>query len=354
MHSARIALCVVLALGACSQDSSDKGSSAAAAGVPASAAGMSTSAPQAGMSGGSAAGSGGASGSRAPTPDAGAAGRAGSGMAGRMAPSMAGRSSAGSSAGASGSAPSAAGSSAPGSPGMMSAGCGKDPAPAGTVNLDVGGMARLYIVDLPMNYDKTKAYRLVMAFHGAGLAAQSFKSFFKLTSKVGSEAIVAYLEALGNPTGWNYNRDLPYFDAVLTQLKMQYCIDESRVFATGHSSGGYFTNALGCQRGDVLRAIGPFSGGAAFKSNCQDKVAAWITHGGMDNIVDTMEGRDARDFGAEQSGCDTSMSMPVEPSPCVTYAGCDPINAVHYCECPGDHNLPSFGVQAVWAFFKAL
>lgn len=67
-----------------------------------------------------------------------------------------------------------------------------------------------------------------------------------------------------------------------------------------------------------------------------------------------MEGRTARNLCAKQSGCDTSKSMPVEPSPCVTYAGCDPSNPVHYCEYDGDHNLPSFGVQAVWDFFKAL
>lgn len=31
-----------------------------------------------------------------------------------------------------------------------------------------------------------------------------------------------------------------------------------------------------------------------------------------------------------------------------------PNNPVPYCEYDGDHNLPSFGVQAVWDFFKAL
>jgi polyhydroxybutyrate depolymerase len=236
----------------------------------------------------------------------------------------------------------------------MSAGCGKDPPAGGSVDMDVDGMARLYIVDPPEGYDKSKPYRLIMAFHGAGLAAASFKSFFKLTPAVGGEAIIAYLEALGDPTGWEYKRDMPYFDAVLAQLESQYCIDASRVFATGHSSGGYFTNALGCQRGEVLRAIGPFSGGAAFTSGCKDKVAAWIAHGAMDDIVPTSEGRDARDAWAKQSGCDTAMSLPVEPTPCVTYAGCDASQPVHYCEYEGDHNLPKFGIQAVWSFFKAL
>jgi polyhydroxybutyrate depolymerase len=261
----------------------------------------------------------------------------------------------GTTAGAAGTTAGAAGGSTAGAaPTMMSSGCGKDPAAAGEHDLEVGGKARLYIVDLPENYDKTKPYRLITAFHGAGLAAASFKSFFKLTPAVGGEAIVAYLEALGDPTGWDYQRDMPYFDAVLTEIETQFCIDESRVFATGHSSGGYFTNALGCQRGDVLRAIAPISGGAAFTSNCKDKVAAWIAHGAMDNIVPTDEGRDARDLWTKQSSCDADMPMPVEPESCVTYAGCDANNPVHYCEYEGDHNLPKFGTRALWTFFQAL
>ena len=34
-----------------------------------------------------------------------------------------------------------------------------------------------------------------------------------------------------------------------------HCIDEDRIIATGHSSGGFFTNVLGCQQVDVQREI---------------------------------------------------------------------------------------------------
>lgn len=367
-------LCTVLVLGACGSGAKD--TSSAASSADATSAGSSpdntgTGPNSAGKSAGESATGGragrpsqsgtrastsaghGASSERAQTEAAGSMSREPGSSEGKL-PATAGQSGANSDAGANSATPSSAGNNEPATPSMMSAGCGKEPAPGGTVDLEVDGMARLYIVDVPASYDINKPYRLIMAFHGAGLAAQSFRSFFKLTPATQDEAIVAYLEALGNPTGWDYKRDIPYFDAVATQLKAQYCVDESRIFATGHSSGGYFTNALGCQRGNVLRGIGPFSGGAAFTANCQDHVAAWISHGNMDNIVPTMEGRSARDLWAKQSACDPSQPMPVEPEPCVTYAGCDPDNPVHYCEYDGDHNLPSFGVQAVWSFFKAL
>jgi poly(3-hydroxybutyrate) depolymerase len=236
----------------------------------------------------------------------------------------------------------------------MSSGCGTEPAPEGDGSIEVDGMGRTYIVELPAGYDQNAAYPLILGFHGAGLDAQGFRGYFDLGTAAGDEAIVAYLDALGNPTGWQYNRDIPFAEAVLMQLKSQYCIDEARVFATGHSSGGYFTNALGCRLGDQLRAIAPVSGGAAVRTMCEGMPAAWIAHGASDNIVPTSEGQGARDFWAEHNGCDTSMSTPVDPSPCVAYSGCSANAPVHYCEYEGQHGPPMFAVEALWTFFRSL
>ena len=237
---------------------------------------------------------------------------------------------------------------------VKSSGCGMAAAPAGDTSIEVDGMSRTYLVELPPGYDPDVAYPLILGFHGAGLDAKGFRGYFDLGAVAGDEAVIAYLDALGNPTGWQYNRDIPFAEATLAQLKSQYCIDEARVFATGHSSGGYFTNALGCRLGDQLRAIAPVSGGAALRTMCTGMPAAWIAHGDDDTIVATTEGQGARDFWAEANGCDTGMSMPVEPMPCVTYAGCSPEAPVRYCEYPGSHSPPSFAVEALWAFFRGL
>jgi poly(3-hydroxybutyrate) depolymerase len=68
---------------------------------------------------------------------------------------------------------------------------------------------------------------------------------------MGDEAIVVHADALGAPTSWNNQADVPFFDALLAELTSSLCIDTERVFATG----GFFTNTLGCQSGDVPRAI---------------------------------------------------------------------------------------------------
>jgi poly(3-hydroxybutyrate) depolymerase len=214
-------------------------------------------------------------------------------------------------------------------------------------------MARTYQFSVPQGYDKNRSYPLVFGFHGAGVPASAFRTYFNMTQVVGPDAVVVYPEALGSPMAWNAQRDIPLFDALLSQFKAQYCIDDKRVFAAGHSSGGFFTHALGCQRGNVLRGIGPISAGAPFGS-CVGQLAVWIAHGKSDPTVKVESGQMARDFWAQRNHCDVAMSSPVDPAPTVEYAGCDAGFAVRYCEYEGEHNLPNYAPKGIWDFFKAL
>lgn len=235
-----------------------------------------------------------------------------------------------------------------------SSGCGMEPAAAsGDATISVNGMDRRYVLALPQSYDKSRPYPLVLAFHGAGLTGTQFRSFFNLVTPVAADAIVVYPTGTGGQ--WDVRRDLPFVDALIMQLQSSYCVDTQRIFATGHSNGAFFTNAIGCQRGDVLRAIAPMSGGQQQQaSSCKGEVAVWVSHGASDNIVMTSYGRQTRDFWVRRNECDAMMSTPVMPSPCVEYQGCAAGSPVRYCEYPGDHNLMANSAQTIWAFFKQL
>lgn len=234
---------------------------------------------------------------------------------------------------------------------QASSGCGLDPAPAGNATLPVGGMDREYVLALPQAYDKNRPYPLIVAFHGAGLSGPQFRSFFNLVTPVAGDGIVVYPTGTGGQ--WDLRRDVPFVDALLMKLQASYCVDAKRVFATGHSNGAFFTNAIGCQRGDVFRAIAPMSGGQQQQaSTCKGQLAVWISHGNADNVVMTSYGTMSRDFWVKRNKCDASMSMPVMPSPCVEYQGCTPGFPVRYCEYAGDHNLMPMAAQTIWAFFK--
>ena len=65
-------------------------------------------------------------------------------------------------------------------------------------------------------------------------------------------------------SGWDWRGNLPadlaFFDALITRVKSQLCIDNKRIFSLGFSGGGSFSGVLGCRRTDI-RAIASAGGG---------------------------------------------------------------------------------------------
>jgi poly(3-hydroxybutyrate) depolymerase len=199
----------------------------------------------------------------------------------------------------------------------------------------------------------------VFAFHGATTSAAFFRSarYGNLLSAMAAEAIVVHADALGEPTAWNNNADLPFFDAMLERLEQGLCVDSERIFATGHSSGGFFTNTLGCQRGDVLRAIAPVAGGGpggGRNNACVGEVAVWLAHGENDPMVPFATGEQSRDRWLGFNGCDATASVPATPDGCVDYTGCDAGLPVRWCVHQNGHSWPTFAPQGIWEFFSSL
>jgi poly(3-hydroxybutyrate) depolymerase len=257
--------------------------------------------------------------------------------------------------GAGGAAP--ADDAAPPAP-VPSSGCGS-PAltSSGEQALEVDGVERTYVVDVPAGYDGNAPLPLVFAFHGATTSGALFRSAFygDLLSTMQDAAIVVHPDALGDPSAWDNDADIPFFDALLAELGASACVDEGRVFATGHSSGGFFTNALGCQRGDVLRAIAPVSAGGPFTfggNGCRGEVAVWLAHAENDETVSFESGVDSRDRWLATNGC-SEATEPVDPSPCVEYDGCSAGLPVRWCVYQDGHDWPAFGPEGIWGFFSS-
>lgn len=239
---------------------------------------------------------------------------------------------------------------------VPSAGCGLEPLAIGQRSIEVEGTTRTYWLDLPASYDGSQPLPLVFAFHGATTSGEFFRNPFygNLLSTMQDEAILVHPDALGDPTSWNDARDIPFFDALLSELAASLCVDSERVFATGHSSGGFFTNALGCQRGDVLRGIAPVSAGGPFGgAACVGDVAVWIAHAENDDVVDFENGVGSRDRWLAANGC-SGDSVAAAPEPCVEYTGCGGGLPVRWCVYQDGHNWPEFGPDGIWGFFQAL
>lgn len=241
---------------------------------------------------------------------------------------------------------------------VPSSGC-TAPAPTSGLaskNLTVGGASRRYQLFVPKGLDPQKPTRLVFVFHGLGGNGDQIRAYLGLEAQVGADAVLVYpdgLVRLQGRTGWS-EEDLPFFDAMVADVSSSVCVDQKRVFSTGHSFGGYMTNLVGCLRGDVVRAIAPVSGGLVASGACKGPVAAWLLHGDRDGTVPQSEGLAARDRWLASNGC-AATSKPVSPGQCVGYDGCTANHPVVWCSFPGDHYpLPDYTRPAIWDFFKSM
>ena len=230
-----------------------------------------------------------------------------------------------------------------------SEGCGASTDGLSTT-LTVGDQARSYVLDLPDDYDAEKAYPLVFAWHGLGGSGGLAASYFGLDGTIGSDAVVAYPDALVLPdydgkTGWNlspYGYDFVFFDDLYAHLTDNLCIDEGRVFSTG---------SMGCYRGQIFNAIAPVAGGPSFwYGTCSGSVAARVIHGTNDDVVALSEGQASIGHWRNRSGCSASTEA-TESTSCVSFEGCT--QDVDWCEHGGEHEWPWFAASVVWDFFSA-
>jgi polyhydroxybutyrate depolymerase len=302
------------------------------------------------------AGSGGTAGSAAGAGGGGlggAAGNAGSGTAGAGMGGGAGLAGDGGGSGAG-----ATGAAGSGGAAVASPGCGTSPTEAPTAwvekSLDVDGTARQVWTYLPENYDPARAYPVVFLFHGCGNETNNVR----MESVIGEDAVMVRGRAVEDcwDTGTN-SPDLAFFDAMVADVEARLCIDTSRRFAVGYSSGSWLINTIECVRGGVLRAAGSVAGGAPRRNDCSGMIARVFVHDLDDNDNDISGSETERDRLLDVNGCDTTTEpVPEDPEPCARYQGCEPGYPVIWCETAGEGHGRQDGLaaEASWKLFSEL
>ena len=293
---------------------------------------------------------------------AGAGGSAGQlGAAGQHSAPVAGQAAA---VGATASAGSAAqsGDGAPTQPMTPSAGCAqRTPRPAnGTF------MTGDRIYTFPSAYDGATPMPLLLALHAAGNPNTQLQ---RITE--GSRLETSFVRAFPKSAGsaWVYKTDVAKVNEVLDELLSEYCIDERRIFATGHSSGAQMIVQLLCQGEGRFRAVAP----VAASKYCEQLPPTPVLYiqGQMDAQRGGGDGEDVvRVFRSGNACGGTSVPLTTvssctstfdrkEVAPgCVTYDGCaQPTrwcshNDNGYNNSDGrQHGWPCFANEAIAEFF---
>lgn len=155
---------------------------------------------------------------------------------------------------------------------IRASGCGSAPSVATSSETEVtlNDSDRTYLYWLPPGYDGSTPTPLIFSFHGAGgSAAQQAKLDLLTTSDFNTDHILVYLESSETDSEmlWEVSPgvtsdDVGYTLEVLDNIQDEFCIDDSRIYATGMSQGGGMVNLLACNETSSNRfaAYAPVSG----------------------------------------------------------------------------------------------
>jgi polyhydroxybutyrate depolymerase len=134
------------------------------------------------------------------------------------------------------------------------------------LTIKIDGVARQALVFAPTK--AATAVPTLFVYHGAGDTADNFTIVG--FQDAWPEALVVYMDGLGPGPGQggvfqardasNENRDLKFFDAMLTELHKRFTIDDTRVYATGFSNGARMVYLFWATRPKVFAAFAPVAG----------------------------------------------------------------------------------------------
>jgi poly(3-hydroxybutyrate) depolymerase len=233
--------------------------------------------------------------------------------------------------------------------------------------MEIGGTTRYYLLDVPANADNETPLALVFGLHGFDMNNVAVIDLFNFTSRSNGRAITVLPQGEGPPPGdvshwgdnvlqsrWTANEtNYTYIRTLMEDLQDRFCIDPSRLFITGFSMGGFFTNSLACAHDDWFRGYAPVAGGGPGScANSAAKPAIMIHHGTADNIVMFDSGEASRDFWIEQNGCNQATASSF--SGCQSNSGCPDASPVIFCVGNWDHTISSTAAANIWSFFDGL
>lgn len=160
--------------------------------------------------------------------------------------------------------------------------------PIGTLpdeQVTVRGKAYSIAISVPLTYQRSKGYGLVVCLHGAGFTGGAYLERWQ--PRLGEDYLLA---CPTYPSGAWFTR--PAEDLVLATVdyvRRRYHIDPDRIFLTGMSNGGIGTWLVGMHHAPLFAGIAPMASGLddvlmPFLANLRN-TPAYVIHGEKDQVM---------------------------------------------------------------------
>lgn len=145
-----------------------------------------------------------------------------------------------------------------------------------------------YLLYLPEGYEEgDEDWPLLLFLHGAGERGDDLEMVKRHGPPKRIEAGDDFPFIVVSPQcPPNQDWDTRFLSVLLDEVVATHRVDESRVYLTGLSMGGYGTWALASENRERFAAIVPICGGGAAYNVCALKdVPVWTFHGLLDQVV---------------------------------------------------------------------
>ena len=210
----------------------------------------------------------------------------------------------------------------------------------------------VYSVKTPENYDPTFGHPLLVVFAPtfSGALMEKYVGLTKGATEAGF--VIVYVD--GRPLTLSVIKE---YGRVPPEVIRQWCIDEKRVYFTGHSDGGTVSSALAFLEDSTFRptAIAPSAAGISApeftEMQCPAPLPVMIMHNKGDTHFPGF-GQEAADWWAKCNQCDPVVT-PTDGGNCVSYQNCASGKETLYCEVEGGHiNWPRLNDEMIGFFSR--
>lgn len=236
--------------------------------------------------------------------------------------------------------------------------------PVGTMEfkIDVNGVERRFILFVPESYTGDEELPLLINYHGFGAEVNNFMERVDFRPEAEEKGfIVAYpkgslLETRPhwNAGGWTDGStadDIGFTKALIEFVDNMYHVDLKRVYAAGHSNGGYFTYMLACQMSDSIAAIASMAGPMMIEwfDTCAPTRPVPVMHFHADTDPATSYNGDpysksvqeVLDFWVENNQCEDELKNEDVPPSSMTDSGTS-VEYYYYDGCKNDANVEHY------------